>query len=52
MILFVPKKYFNIISIINLGHVNWVELVGDKNSSKEYQTNILRYDDFNYILNT
>jgi len=52
MMLFVPKKYFNIISIINLGHGTWVELVGGKGGYIEHPTNILTYDDFNCILDT
>ena len=41
MLLFVPKKYFNIIKIINLSHATWVELVGGEGGLIKHTYNIL-----------
>ena len=52
MLLFVPKKYFDIINHINLGHGTWEELVGGSGGFIKHKKNILRYDDFDCMIYT
>lgn len=47
MMLFIPKKYFNIINFINLGHATWEQLVGNS-----YENIKITYDDFDCMLDT
>ena len=50
MLLFIPKKYFNIINIINIGHGTWEELVGGECGFVNHGKNILTYDDFDCMI--
>lgn len=52
MLLFVPKKYFNIIDKINIGHGTWEELVGGSGGFVVHKKPILTYDDFDCMIDT
>ena len=52
MLLFIPKKYFNVINHINLGHATWSELVGGNMGFIKHKSPILYYDDFDVMINT
>ena len=52
MLLFIPKKYFNVINKINLGHATWSELVGGCYGFFYNDVPILTYDDFNCMIDT
>ena len=52
MLLFVPGKYFGIIDKINLGHATWSELVGGCYGFVYHETPILKYDDFDCMIDT
>jgi hypothetical protein len=52
MLLFIPRKYFNIIDKINLGHATLSELVGGCNGFVYNPIPFISYDDFNCMINT